>query len=537
MIDRRDTRWWQRAVFYQVYPRSFMDSNGDGVGDLRGITGRMEYFRGLGVDALWISPFFKSPMKDFGYDISDYRDVDPLFGTMDDFRELLSAAHDRGLRVVVDLVVNHSSDQHPWFKAARSSRDDPRHDWYIWKPIAGKRPPNNWVSLFEQRSAWYPNEATGEWYLATFTQSQPEFNWRNPELRQAIFDLARFWLDLGVDGFRMDVATAYCKDGQFRSNPFSPRAVPDLFQHHIYDRNRPEVHDIFREFRTLADSYGDRVLIGETHSSDAAYAASCHGTRDDELHMAFNFDFLFRPWGSKPFRLGAERWYKLLPSGAWPNFTLSNHDQARHAGRYGLSAVTDARAKLAIAMLLCLRGTPFLYYGEELGMRNSRVPRPRLQDPLGISTWPLPFGRDPERTPMQWDDSPNAGFSTAEPWLPVNRDYRLRNVAVQKEDPGSLWNWYASLLRMRKEQPALVSGNLLWLDSPAGVMAWERKPQGGTAGPDTAIAVHLNFSGRPKGIVARAGTVLAGNTADTGTRLEPGKLLLPGYGILIASSA
>ncbi len=324
MMDRSDSGWWRRAVFYQIYPRSFSDSNGDGIGDLRGIESKLDYLARLGVDALWISPFFRSPMKDFGYDISDYRDVDPIFGNLDDFHSLLGAAHDRGIRVVVDLVVNHSSDEHPWFKAARSSKTDPKHGWYLWRPMDGRRPPNNWVSLFEQRSAWYPNEATGEWYLATFTRNQPEFDWRNPELREAIYDVARFWLDLGADGFRMDVATAYFKDAEFRSNPFSFNLVPDLLQDHRYDRNRPEVHGVFREFRSLADSYGDRMLIGETHGRDARLAASCHGEQGDGLHMAFNFDFLFRKWSARSFRESAERWYGALPERAWPNFTLSN---------------------------------------------------------------------------------------------------------------------------------------------------------------------------------------------------------------------
>jgi alpha-glucosidase len=532
MIDSGDTQWWRKAVFYQIYPRSFQDSNGDGIGDLPGITSRIDYFRELGVDALWISPFFKSPMKDFGYDISDYRDVDPMFGTMADFKELLSAAHERGVRIVIDLVVNHSSDEHPWFKAARSSRDDPKHDWYIWQPIRGTRPPNNWISLFEQRSAWYPNDATGEWYLATFTRSQPEFNWRNPELRQAIFDTAGFWLDLGADGFRMDVATAYFKDEKFRSNPWNLRPVPDIFQHHIYDRNRPEVHGTFKDFRTLADSYGDRVLIGETHGTDPALAASCHGQNNDELHMAFNFDFLFRRWGAESFRQGAERWYTLLPKGAWPNFTLSNHDQRRHYGRYGRGTTAEHRARLAATMLLCLRGTPFLYYGEELGMQNGRIPRLQLRDPLGLSTWPLPFGRDPERTPMQWDGSENAGFSTAAPWLPVNPDYLHKNVKAQRDDPLSLWNWYASLLRLRTNHPALVSGSQHWLESPPGVMAWQRRLEDGDTRGST-VSVYLNFSKRAARIEMRAGTILAGNTGTTGSLTAAGSFPLPGHGIII----
>lgn len=527
MIDRNDTGWWRRAIFYQIYPRSFQDSNADGVGDLRGIIARLDYLTGLGVDALWISPFFRSPMRDAGYDIADYRDVDPLFGTMADFRELLAAAHERGLRVVIDLVVNHSSDQHPWFAAARSSIDDPKHDWYIWQPITGARPPNNWVSLFEHRSAWYPNEATGEWYLATFTRHQPEFNWRNPELRQAIYDIARFWLDAGVDGFRMDVATAYFKDSQFRSNPFSWNLNPNLLQHHRYDRNQPEVHAVFREFRAMADSYGDRVLIGETHGQDAALAAACHGEHGDELHMAFNFDFMRSSWGARPFSESVRRWYQALPAGAWPNFTLSNHDQKRHYWRYRAGSDTEARARVAAALLLGLRGTPFLYYGEELGMGCQRLPRSSLQDPLGRSTWPLPFGRDPERTPMQWDDSAFAGFSVTAPWLPVNSDYRRRNVATEEAKPGSLLAWYKALIALRKAEPAMQSGDIAWLDAPADVMAWTR-----TLGP-RRIDVVLNFVARARTVRLAGGAVCLGTRAIAGSAMAAGDYRLGPYEVLI----
>jgi len=527
MIDRSDTTWWQRAIFYQIYPRSFQDSNADGVGDLRGILARLDYLTGLGVDALWISPFFRSPMLDAGYDIADYRDVDPLFGTMADFGELLAAAHEKGMRVVIDLVVNHSSDQHPWFKSARSSIDDPKHDWYIWQPMTSARPPNNWVSLFEHRSAWYPNQATGEWYLATFTRHQPEFNWRNPELRQAIYDIARFWLDAGVDGFRMDVATAYFKDSQFRSNPFSWNLNPNLFQHHRYDRNRPEVHAVFREFRAIADSYGDRVLIGETHGQDAALAASCHGDNNDELHMAFNFDFLRSRWGARPLMESARRWYQALPAGAWPNFTLSNHDQKRHYWRYRAGADTEARARVAAALLLGLRGTPFLYYGEELGMDCQRLPRASLQDPLGRSTWPLSFGRDPERTPMQWDDSAFAGFSPVPPWLPVNHDYRHRNVAMQESDPASLLGWYKALIAIRKAEPAMQSGDIAWIESPADVMAWTR-----TLGAHR-IDMVLNFGARARTVHLAGGSVRLGTRADAGSSIAAGYYRLAPYEVLI----
>lgn len=528
MIDRTDAGWWKRAVFYQIYPRSFMDSDGDGVGDLRGILDRLGYLGDLGVDALWISPFFKSPMKDFGYDVSDYRDVDPLFGTMDDFRALLAAAHSRNIRVVVDLVANHSSEEHPWFREARRSRDDPKHGWYIWKPMAGRRPPNNWVSLFEQRSAWYPNEATGEWYLATFTRHQPEFNWRDPGLRGAIHGIVRFWLDLGVDGFRLDVATAYYKDEAFRSNPFKPNLIPDLLQEHLYDRNRPEVHGAFRELRAIADGYGDRVLIGETHGQDPALAASCHGEGLDELHMAFNFSFLNRPWSASAFRKAAERWYALLPEGAWPNFTLSNHDRPRHAWRYRNGRFTEARAKVAAAMLLCLRGTPFLYYGEELGMDCRRIPRAALRDPLGKATWPLrSVGRDPERTPMQWDDGYAAGFTEGRPWLPVNGDWRRRNARVQRADPGSLWHWYAALIRLRKAVPALSEGGLRWHSSPRGTMAFSR------ALDERRVFVAMNFGARKRCLDMPRGAVLLGTGAETGSARAAGACGLGPHEVLV----
>ncbi len=512
-----------------------MDSNGDGVGDLAGIEQKLDYLVELGIDALWISPFFASPMKDFGYDISDYCAVDPIFGSLDSFKSLLESAHSRGLRIIVDLVVNHSSDEHPWFKAARSSRSDPKHDWYIWKPIQGRRPPNNWISLFEQRSAWYPNKATGEWYLATFTRNQPEFNWRNPGLRAAIYDTARFWLDLGADGFRMDVATAYYKDADFRSNPFKLKLIPDIFQHHIYDRNRPEVFEEFKAFRALADSYGDRMLIGETHGQDSRLAAASYGERGDGLHMAFNFDFLLRRWSAEDFRESAKRWYAALPEGAWPNFTLSNHDQKRHFSRYGRGGNADARARVAAAMLLCLRGTPFLYYGEEIGMACQTLPRASLRDPLGLATWPLRLGRDEERTPMQWDDSPNAGFSLGEPWLPVNSDYRHKNVSAQKSDPASLWSWYATLLRLRRSESALRSGDLVWLEAPDGVMAWRRGgvDNGGTGG--RAIDIYLNFTDKPKTTRTAGGRVLAGTRHPAGSQLAGGALeLAPGEVAILA---
>ena len=516
----RSPEWWLTAVFYQIYPRSFQDSGADGVGDLAGIESRLDYLSALGADALWISPFFPSPMKDFGYDVSDYRNVHPLFGDLAAFDRLSAAARSRGIRIVIDLVLNHCSEEHPWFVAARSSRNDPKHDWFIWRPIERgffgcRKRPNNWISQFELSSAWWPNEATGEWYLGTFTRHQPEFDWRNPELREAMYDTMRWWLDRGVDGFRLDVVNWFVKDAEFRSNPPSLRAVPDIFQRHLYDRNRPETHEICREMRALADSYaGNRLLVGEIFCRDPAEAASYLGSNNDELHMAFNFDLLYQPWSAKKIRDSVKRWYAALPEDAWPNMTLSNHDQRRHAARFAGAddAETDARLRVAAALLLTLRGTPFLYYGEELGLRQGRIRRKDLRDPLGIRTWPFGFlGRDGARTPMQWSAGPNAGFTSGTPWLPVNPDFPRRNAEAQAADPDSLLSWYRRIAALRKSSPALMEGEIRFLeeDHPDAIVYERRR------GGDFAF-VALNFSPRPVS-VRRGGSAV---------KLEP-------YGILI----
>jgi alpha-glucosidase len=541
--------WWREAVFYQIYPRSFCDSGADGIGDLRGIISKLDYLNdgkggGLGVDALWISPFYPSPMRDFGYDISDYLGVDPEYGVMDDFRELVALAHRRGMKVILDMVLNHCSDEHPWFKAARASKENPKHGWFIWAPMrvrrnGGRKKPNNWVCLFTQKSAWHPNPATGEYFLGTFTPNQPEFDWRNPELEEAAYAVLRHWLDLGVDGFRFDVCTAYFKDDKLRSNPFSFRAVPEIFQKHVFDRNRPEVHQVFKTMRVLADSYPppERVLIGEAHGHDPELAASCHGKSGEELHMAFNFDFLMQPWSAERFKRSAIAWYAALPEGAWPNFTLSNHDQLRAARRYRPRIPgkrgrqdTDARCRILCAMLLCLRGTPFIYYGEEIGMRGGHLKRSELRDPAGLSTWPLPFGRDPERRPMQWDGSPNSGFSPAKPWLPLDADYRERNVEAQLKDPASLLSFYSRLIRLRKSNTALLSGEIRFLPAPRGVLAFQRTTKDGSE----RVVVLLNFSRRLKTFrMQDTGSALFGTSRKPGDTLAPGDCLLFPYEILI----
>ena len=487
--------WWQDGVIYQIYPRSFKDSNHDGIGDLKGIIAKLDYLNNgtpdsLGVDGLWISPFFRSPMKDFGYDISDYRDIDPLFGTLDDFKELLVEAHRRNIHIIVDLVLNHTSDQHPWFAESQQDRTNPKVDWYIWHPGKNGKPPNNWFSEFELQNAWWYHPKRKEFYLGTFTRNQPELNWRNPEVRKEMFDLVRYWLDMGVDGFRLDVINWFIKDDRFRSNPYTLKSVD--FQKHLYDRNRPESIDICRELRSITDQYQERMLVGEVYTDSSAIASSYCGNGNDALHMAFNFNFLFQPWDARKIYHSVIDWYDHLAPGAWPNFTFSNHDNLRHIYRYRKGRWTNARARVAATLLMTLRGTPFIYYGEEIGITGSNLHRKDAQDPLTKKAWPIKkFRRDMARTPMQWDASANAGFSAAAPWLPVDADYLTNNVAVQSGQPGSLLNFYKQLIWLRKEQPTLQSGEIKFLpEYLPSLLVYRRENKSGS------ILVILNFSGK-----------------------------------------
>lgn len=489
-----DFLWWRDGVIYQIYPRSFADSNGDGVGDLPGILARLDYLNdgtphSLGVDAVWLSPVYPSPMADFGYDVANYHDIDPVFGTLDDFDRLLDEAHKRGIRVIMDWVANHTSDQHPWFLESRSSRDNSKRDWYIWRDGRGPgKRPNNWQSVFGG-PAWTWDETTGQWYLHLFLPQQPDLNWRNPQVRQALFDEARFWLDRGVDGFRLDVADAYYKDAELRDNPFKLGLRAFDRQKHLYDWNQPETHQAHKELRKLLDQYPERMAVGEVSPETAA---SFYGNGADELHLAFNFAFLRCPWDAGAFQRVIEAWERALPPGAWPCYVLSNHDVVRHYSRYAAGRFSDARAKVAAALLLTLRGTPFLYYGEEIGMRQGRIPRSELLDPPGKRYWPFYKGRDGCRTPMQWDDGPNAGFTTGKPWLRVNPDYRQVNVAAQSRDPDSVLSFYRRLIWLRKATPALRRGSYLALiQRPVGQLAYLRQ----TA--DQAVLVCLNFFSRP----------------------------------------
>ena len=537
-VDRRPS-WWRHGVIYQIYPRSFQDSDGDGTGDLPGITSRLDYLRWLGVDALWLSPIYPSPMHDFGYDVSDYTAVSPEFGTLDDFKVLLHEAHARGIRVITDLVLNHTSHEHPWFVESASSRTSEKRSWYLWHdgaPGARPRPPNNWMAAFGG-SAWEWDPTTRQFFLHSFLKEQPDVNWREPGLQEAMWDVIRFWLDLGVDGFRLDVVNWFLKDDRLRDNPsrlLGFRAYER--QRHLYDRNRPDTIDLMRRIRATVDAYPDRVTVGEVYTpapGDPALAASYYGDGSG-LHMAFNFAFLYSPWRAGAFARAVDRWEGLLGTDLWPNYTLSNHDQLRAFGRYGRGGHAEARARVAAAMLLTLRGTPFLYYGEEIGMTNGRIPRRRRRDPVGKRYWPFNAGRDPSRTPMQWDASRHAGFSTAEPWLPMNRDAAVKHVAAQEADPGSLLHWYRELIGVRQAEWALRAGSYTRLSAGHGPILSYLRQVG-----EERVVVHLNFAASDRDAVMPDGDrwrVLIASAHERGATLPPGRVRLRGYGVIVARS-
>ena len=505
-------RWWRDGVVYQIYPRSFQDSNGDGIGDLPGIISRLDHLNdgtpsSLGVDGIWLSPFYRSPMKDFGYDVADYCDVDPIFGSLADVDRLLSEAHRRGIHVIVDLVPNHTSDQHPWFEAARSSRGDPKRDWYRWAdPRPGGGPPNNWRSVFRRvGSAWTLDRRTGQYYLHHFLPEQPDLNWWNEAVREAMDGVMRFWLDRGVDGFRVDVAHGLVRPRDLRNNPpFQVRGWPRLRNWDL-----EEVHEIHRRWRKLLDSYdGDRMAVGEVNPRGLARLVRYYGN-DDELQLSFNFGFLEQPWRAEAFRSIVERWEALLPPVSWPDYTLSNHDRSRAVTRYG-----EARAGVAAMLLLTLRGTPFLYYGEEIGMTDVVIPRDRIVD---ID------GRDPERTPMQWDATPNGGFTSGGPWLPMG-DFARRNVRGQRDDPASLLSLYRRLVWVRKRSVALRRGKYRSIRAPRGVFAYAREAEG------EQVLVALNFTRSPLRVALGSGSarvLVATDHSRDGDSIELERVHLP----------
>lgn len=468
--------WWQTAVVYQVYPRSFADADGDGVGDLEGVRQHLDHLAWLGVDALWLSPFYPSPMHDFGYDVADYCDVDPRFGSLETFDRLVADAAARGLRVIVDLVPNHSSNEHPWFLASRSSRDDPKRDWYVWRDGGGPdEPPNNWVGAFiEGGRAWTWDEPTQQWYLHQFLPQQPDLNWANPQVREAMHDVMRFWLDRGVAGFRIDVVHCIGRDQDFPDDEPPWIGVP-----HCAINEHPSTHEYLREMRRMVDGYGgDPVLIGETALPGTHWVAPYYG-EGDELHLAFNFAATHAPWDAHAWRHRIVRvQQELEPRRAWPTWVLSNHDVNRHRTRYGGS---EARARAAAVALLTQRGTPFLYAGEELGLEDAEVPPERAVDP---------GGRDGCRAPIPWTSDPGHGWGP-DPWLPFPPDAAGRSARAQREDGASILHLYRRLLAARRSSPALQLGDLELLEVPDGALGWRRRH-----GDDERTTV-LNQSDRP----------------------------------------
>ena len=495
---KKDFLWWRDGIIYQIYPRSFADANHDGIGDLPGIIHQLDYLEDLGIDAIWLSPIYPSPDVDFGYDVADYTAIDPKFGTMKDFEQLVKAAKKRGIHIILDLVLNHTSDQHAWFQESKQSRDNPYHDWYIWKdPQPNGDPPNNWQAIFGG-SAWEFDPDLGQYYYHMFYKEQPDVNWRNPLVRAAMLDVFRFWLKKGVDGFRLDVFNAYFKDPEFKDNPakFGIRAFDR--QEHIYDVSQPEMYPLIEEIRSILDGHKETYVVGETFLASTEQTATYCG--ENKLHAAFNFEFPGNRWHPKRFLSSASKWYGSLSENAWPNNFLSNHDMTRAASRYCFGE-DDRRAKIALAMLMTLKGTPFIYYGEEIGLRDITIRKvSEIKDPIGKRFWPLFKGRDGCRAPMQWNSELNAGFSQTDPWLPVHPNFPRRNVQRQQSDPDSLFNFAKKLIKVRKSQPALQRGGFTTLDQdPRDILAFERHLD------DDRIIVLLNFKSTKKSFTLPAG--------------------------------
>jgi alpha-glucosidase len=501
--------WWRDGVHYQIYPRSFADSDGDGVGDLRGIIEHLDHLAWLGIDGVWLSPIMVSPDADWGYDVADYTDVQPGLGTLADVDELIAEADRRGLKIILDLVPNHTSDQHAWFRESRSSRDNPKRDWYVWAdPKPDGSPPNNWLSTFGG-PAWTLDDTTGQCYLHNFTAQQPDLNWWNDDVRDEFDRILRFWFDRGVAGFRIDVAHAIVKDRQLRDNP--PVTEDDHYMHQllgqrpVYTQCRPEVHDVHRRWRRLADSYyPPRMLVGETYVFDVPTVASFYGA-GDELHLAFNIPLLHTPFETDALRAVIEETEAEVPPGSWPVWTAGNHDTSRYPTRWADGDA--AKTRCALMMILTLRGTTFLYYGDEIGMPDTDVADERLRDPVGIRFHPV-AGRDPERTPMHWDATPGGGFSTdptVEPWLPYG-DSDACNVEDQRGDPDSMLSLCRDLIGLRDAVPDLRSGAYASIASaPKGVLAWRRGDR---------IVVALNLAGTPAQLDDVTGIVRVGTRRD-----------------------
>jgi alpha-glucosidase len=483
--------WWQNGIIYQIYPRSYQDSNKDGVGDLQGIIQRLDHLQWLGVNAVWLSPIYPSPMADFGYDIADYEGIDPLFGTLDDFDQLVNEIHSRGMRIIMDLVPNHTSDQHSWFLESRSSRDNPKRDWYLWQDARSDgSPPNNWLSVFGG-SGWEWDESTGQYYYHAFLKEQPDLNWRNPEVQEAMMNVMRFWLDRGVDGFRVDVMWHIIKDKQLRNNPVNPDYESHMATYEqlvpAYSTDQPEVHNIVKMMRSVLDEYEERMMIGEIYLPIHKLVVY-YGIENKGAHLPFNFLLLTMPWEAQKVAAAIDEYEGAIPTGGWPNWVLGNHDQPRLSSRIGIQ-----QARIAALLLLTLRGTPTIYYGEEIGMHDVPIPLDEVQDPQGLNMPDKNLSRDPSRTPMQWDNSENAGFtSQAQPWLRLARSYSRFNVQQQKEDPHSMLSFYRRLIKLRQSEPSLMVGNYKPIFSDNQILVYQRHLEG-----HDCFLILINMSHRP----------------------------------------
>jgi alpha-glucosidase len=531
-VDAEGHQWWQHAVFYEIYPRSFADSNNDGIGDLNGITSKLDYLKDLGVDAIWISPCFPSPQVDFGYDVSDYENIDPMYGTLADFDALATAAKKRGIHVILDFVVNHTSDQHKWFLDSKSSRTSEHRNWYVWRDGKGSgQPPNNWTSNFGG-SAWKFDPATNQYYYHYFYPQQPDLNWRNPAVKEAMFDVTRWWYKRGVSGFRLDAVDTLFEDPDLKDNPVRPgRSVyGDPLQEHKYNTKLPEVHEALKGLRKVTDEYNG-VLIGETWTADIAELNQYYGKGNDELQLPM--DFLF----TNVNKLSAAEFRKQIAAinsaSGWPTFVISNHDIVRSYDRYGDGHHNDEIAKLMAGLYLTLRGTPILYYGEEIGMKTTPpTQKEYVKDPIGRTGWPKEKGRDGERTPMQWDGSENGGFSKTAPWLPVPATAKTHNVADEAKDTESILSFYKKLLKLRHTNKELLDGTYLPINqNDQNVLSYLRVYQ------DQAVLVSLNMSGATQKVnyaLSKNGFASAKALVATGKSSSQGDVVtLEPYGVFI----
>ena len=526
-----DRPWWSGGIIYQIYPRSFADSDGDGHGDLQGVIDHLDHLQWLGVDGIWLNPVNPSPNADWGYDVSDYTSVAEDFGGLETLDRLISEAGSRGIRTILDIVPNHTSDRHPWFVDARSSRSAAHRDWYVWAdPKPDGSPPNNWRSLLTGDPAWTFDEHTGQFYLHNFVAEQPDLNWWNEDVRLAFDDIIRFWFDRGISGFRIDVAQGMVKDPALRDNPEATEEDhPSLREHGLrleYNMNRPEVHDVLRRWRSIADGYGpDRVLMGETGVFDTGALMRFYGSGSEELHLALNFLVVFAPFGDAT-RALVEASEALMPPAAWPVWTGSNHDVGRYPTRW--CEGDERKIRAALLTLLTLRGTPLLYYGDEIGMPEVDIPRERLLDPMGVRGWPKNPGRDRGRTPMRWTSEPGAGFTLpgVEPWLPLGDVGPGSSVADQMADRGSLLHLCRDVIALRRVRADLVDGAYEGLPGPAGVWAWRR-------GAGTIVAV--NTSDRPTELEVPHGTILVGTRRARDGAPEADRLELePWEGVILS---